>query len=185
MPAETVPAKQVSGEAAMAAPPYSMSVPCGGAPHSYPLTHSQQQSSLSGHSPHPTFQHPAPVCSRRHVSQFGHARLWHGPSGYASLSPACYWLADGLSSQPLKLPSVPADLPTHKGASPDVETFLLQLPPRVLGQSCFLYSFFLSSYLVVQGFFLSFQVSHGLGTVQQELCGDFSICRCVVDVFGS
>lgn len=47
MPAETVPAKQVSGEAAMAAPPYSMSVPCGGAPHSYPLTLTANSSPLS------------------------------------------------------------------------------------------------------------------------------------------
>lgn len=44
---------------------------------------------------------------------------------------------------------------------------------------------FLSSHLVVQGVFLSFQVSHVLATVQQKLCENFSIGRCVVDMFVS
>ena len=89
----------------------------------------------------PHFPAPVPTCPRRHVSQVWAHVTVRGPSVCTSLRPACYRLADGLSSKPLKLPSVPADLPTYKGASPDVGTFLLPLPPRGLGQSRFLYSF--------------------------------------------
>jgi len=95
--------------------------------------------------------------------RIGHVGLWHEPSVYISLCPACHRPFAVLSSNsPQSSSSVPNDLPTGEGASPDVRTFfLLQLSlhgHRSFPASCPLpfLVFFLSSYPVIQGFFLFF-----------------------------
>ena len=76
--------------------------------------------------------------------------------------------------------SVPDDFPIMRefflsvGTSPH-----LQLPARLAG---LFYFFFLSSYLVVRGFFLSFRCPKSSADVQQVLYENCSICRCILDV---
>ena len=82
----------------------------------------------------------------------------------------------------------PSWSPHLQGRFPRCGNISSSAPTTGVGPVSFpLFFFFLSSHLVVQRFFLSFQVSHVLAAVQlqQELCENFSIGRCVVDVFVS
>ena len=96
----------------------SRSIPCCGAPHSYPLElspHSQHHSPSWVCSSNPTFQHSAPVCTSG-PQWLGHAELW--PDHLCrphSLLPATDWLLHCSLSHQIS-PSAPASLPA---ASPD------------------------------------------------------------------
>lgn len=134
-------------------------------------------------SPDPTFQHPACLHLQTHL-RLGCTGLWHGPPVEVSLCPACHRL---LSSEPLKVPSVLAELSTGEGASTDARTSPhLQLHARGSGPIILLILFlFPFSYLTwfygdLSCPFIN-RCLRSSTSVQQVLYDDFSMCRCILD----
>ena len=105
---------------------FSANFPSRGAPYSCPFRlsfYSQQVSPPWVHAPNPTFQHPAPLCNRRHTTQPGVRRVvaqtMH--SSYFVLLSTDHQLHSPLI--PRRSLSIPADFPTVR------ECFWVWRPP--------------------------------------------------------
>lgn len=112
--------------------------------------------------------------------RLGSEGLWHRPSVQVLFCPAVHGPACALASDsPQNTPSISPDLTTRKGAFPGLVTSpFLQLPShRCRSHS----SSSLLSYPLYRNIFLSFWCLRSSASVQQVLCEDCSICRCILD----
>ena len=126
---------------------------------------SWQQSPPHGHPPNPGFQHPASIHTSTHESQAGRRRAVT-QTVHAGLTLSC--LVAALSSEPLKLPSVPADLPTRKRGFPRLRN-LSSFLHRGAGPFPFPLCFLLSC-LVAWGFSYPLRCLRSSASVQHVLC---------------
>ena len=97
--------------------------------------------------------------------RLGHEALWHGPSVYISLCPACHRCASALSSEPPRLPSCPSWSPNHRGVFPRCGTLSSPSTPSPHGcRSHSVFSFLLSFFhpTACQGIFLVLLSAQGI-----------------------
>ena len=149
--------------------------------------HSQQLSPPSVHVPNYTFQHAAFLDNRGSVIQAEWGRAVAQTRPAVLTLPCCpqtihcillkSFERPGLSQ--LTSPVLCGEAFLREGTFPH-----LQLPTRVAGPIFYSSSsfFFLSSYQVVREFLLLFWESKSSASLQQVLCENRSICRCILDV---
>ena len=122
----------------------------------------------------------------RHALRLGQEALRRGPSVYISLCPACHRCASALSSEPPRLPSCPSWSPNHRGVFPRCGTLSSPSTPSSHGcRSHSVFSFLLSFFhpTCLPGYLSSsFKFSRYSTSVQQVLCENCFICRCILDV---
>ena len=167
---------------------FSANFPSRGAPYSCPFRlsfYSQQVSPPWVHAPNPTFQHPAPLCNRRHTTQPGVRRVvaqtMH--SSYFVLLSTDHQLHSPLI--PRRSLSVPADFPTMRGFFWLREPLLTFSFAQGLLVPLLIPLFFFSFFHPTQwwGYFsYLFRCLKSFTNVQQVLFENCSIRWCILDV---